>query len=68
MLGQPGRVYSRAQPLVAMHLDQRDVSDRAIDSHVENLRPKVQSVDPGFDCLRSVYGAGCCFDTPHPMA
>ena len=51
-----------------MHLDQRDVSDRAIDSHVKNLRRKVQSVDPGFDCLRSVYGAGCCFDTPHPMA
>ena len=68
LLGQPGRVYSRARLLDSMHADDRDVSDRAIDSHVKNLRRKIQAVDPGFDCIRSVYGVGYCFDAPSTSA
>ncbi len=64
MLGQPGRVFSRARLLECMHVGDRDVSDRAIDSHVKNLRRKIQAQDPGFDCIRSVYGAGYCFEAP----
>ncbi len=58
LLGQPGRVFSRAQLLECLHDDLRDVSDRAIDSHVKNLRRKIQAVEPGSDCLVSVYGVG----------
>ena len=64
LLRQPGRVFSRAQLLGGVHADERDVSDRAIDSHIKNLRRKVQTVDPAFVCIASVYGVGYRFDAP----
>lgn len=64
LLGQPGRVFSRAQLLDALHDDLRDVSDRAIDSHVKNLRRKIQAVEPGCGCIVSVYGVGYRFELP----
>jgi two-component system response regulator BaeR len=64
LLGRPGRVFSRAQLLDSVHGDPKDVSDRAIDSHVKNLRRKIQAVEPGCDCLVSVYGVGYRFDVP----
>ncbi len=64
LLRQPGRVFSRAQLLDNMRPDEHDVSDRAIDSHIKNLRRKIQLSDPGFDCITSVYGVGYCFDAP----
>jgi two-component system response regulator BaeR len=64
LLSRPGRVFSRAQLLDSVHGDIRDVSDRAIDTHVKNLRRKVQAVDPGADCIASVYGVGYRFDHP----
>lgn len=57
-LRQPERVFSRDQLLDAIHDDLRDVSDRAIDSHVKNVRRKIDAVRPGLDCIRSVYGVG----------
>lgn len=68
MLSQPGRAFSRAQLLQGMHADDRDVSDRVIDSHIKNLRRKIQALDPDFDCIRSIYGVGYCFDTPSRAA
>lgn len=62
MLARPGRVFSRAQLLSSVHDSQRDISDRAIDTHVKNLRKKVQAVDPDSDCIASVYGLGYRFD------
>ena len=64
LLARPGRVFSRAQLLASVHESQRDISDRAIDTHVKNLRKKVQAVDPGNDCIASVYGLGYRFDLP----
>lgn len=64
LLARPGRVYSRAQLLSNVHESQRDISDRAIDTHVKNLRKKVQAIDPGSDCIASVYGLGYRFDMP----
>lgn len=63
LLSQPGRVFSRAQLLDTVHSEQRDVSDRAIDSHIKNLRRKIQTAEPGCDCIASVYGVGYRFDT-----
>ena len=62
LLARPGRVFSRAQLLSSVHDSQRDISDRAIDTHVKNLRKKVQAVDPDSDCIASVYGLGYRFD------
>jgi two-component system response regulator BaeR len=59
---QPGRVYSRDQLLDRLHDDQRALSDRAIDSHVKNLRRKLERVRPGDDPIRSVYGVGYRFE------
>jgi two-component system response regulator BaeR len=64
LLSQPGRVFSRAQLLESAHGDLRDVSDRAIDTHVKNLRRKLQAVREEDDCIASVYGVGYRFDAP----
>ena len=64
LLARPGRVFSRAQLLSSVHDSQRDISDRTIDTHVKNLRKKVQAIDPGSDCIASVYGLGYRFDLP----
>ena len=63
-LSRPGRVYSRDQLLASVHDSQRDICDRAIDTHIKNLRKKVQAVDPNCDCIASVYGLGYRFDLP----
>lgn len=62
LLGRPGQVYSRDQLLAAVHDSQRDISDRAIDTHIKNLRKKIHAVDMGHDCIASVYGVGYRFD------
>jgi len=42
--------------------DQRALSDRAIDSHVKNLRRKLERLLPGQETIRSIYGVGYRFD------
>jgi two-component system, OmpR family, response regulator BaeR len=64
LISQPGRVFSRAQLLDAAHADLRDVSDRAIDSHIKNLRRKIEAAEPGGGCIASVYGVGYRLDAP----
>ena len=64
LLSRPGRVYSRDQLLASVHDSQHDISDRAIDTHIKNLRKKVQAVEPDCDCIASVYGVGYRFDVP----
>jgi len=63
---QPGRVFSRSQLLDAIHADFRDVSDRAIDSHVKNIRRKIAAAAPGLECIESVYGIGYRFESTIP--
>jgi two-component system response regulator BaeR len=57
-------VFSRAQLLESAHGELRDVGDRAIDTHVKNLRRKMQAIRPDDDCIASVYGVGYRFDPP----
>ncbi len=64
LLSKPGRVFSRAQLLDCAHADLRDVSDRAIDSHIKNLRRKIDAKAPGINCIASIYGVGYRFDPP----
>lgn len=64
LLVQPARVFSRDQLLDALHADFRDVSDRAIDSHIKNLRRKIEAHLPGSDCIRAIYGVGYRFEPP----
>lgn len=56
LVAHPGRVYSRGELIDAAYRDHRVVSERTIDSHVKNLRRKLQA--GGLDAIDSVYGIG----------
>lgn len=62
LAARPGRVYSRAQLLDLVYPDALDANERALDSHVKNLRRKLAAVDPAHEWIRSVYGVGFCFE------
>lgn len=53
----PGRVFSRDQLLDKLYDDGRAVTDRTVDSHIRNLRRKLQAVTEE-DPIRSIYGVG----------
>lgn len=55
---QPGRVFSRDQLMNEMYSDYRVVTDRAVDSHIKNLRRKLQAAAPDTDLIESIYGVG----------
>ena len=62
LLSRPGHVFARARLLDTLHEDFRDVSDRVIDSHVKNLRRKLDKHRPQGSGIVSVYGVGYRFD------
>jgi two-component system response regulator BaeR len=62
LASQPGRVYSRSQLLDLLQGDGRAVTERAVDSHVKNLRRKLEQAGAGSERIRSVYGVGYCFE------
>jgi two-component system response regulator BaeR len=59
-----GRVLSRDKLLDHVHADQRAVTDRAVDSHVKNLRRKLDAATGGQELIRSIYGVGYRLDLP----
>ncbi len=56
--GQVGRVFSRDQLMNEMYADYRVVSDRAVDTHIKNLRKKITDASGSEDMIKSVYGLG----------
>jgi two-component system response regulator BaeR len=58
LASRPGRIFPRAELLDSLYADHRVVSDRTVDSHVKNLRRKLQRVRPNEDLVHSVYGVG----------
>lgn len=62
LIEHPDRVYSRQQLLDVAHEDQRDISDRTVDSHIKNIRRKLAAKPAAADCLQSVYGVGYRFE------
>jgi len=62
MVRRPGAIYSRAQLLDLATRDNLDVADRAIDSHIKNLRRKLAVVMPDAEVIHSVYGLGYRFE------
>ena len=58
LTAQPGRVFSRDQLMNEMYSDYRVVSDRAVDTHIKNLRRKLQVAEPTMDLIESIYGVG----------
>ena len=62
MARRPGQVFSRAQLLDLAREDSLDVTDRAVDSHIKNLRRKLASALPGVEAIHSIYGLGYRLD------
>ncbi|WP_070107150.1 response regulator [Burkholderia plantarii] len=62
LVDNPGRIYSRDFLLRRLYDDHRVVTDRTVDSHVKNLRRKLQAVRPERDFIRSIYGVGYQFE------
>jgi two-component system response regulator BaeR len=58
LAASPGRVFSRTQLLDLIYEDNLDISERAVDSHMKNLRRKLAPLWPDGDLIRSVYGVG----------
>jgi two-component system response regulator ChvI len=58
LVRRPGVVKSREQLMADAYPDRVSVSDRTIDSHVKRIRRKFAAVDPSFDAIEGVYGAG----------
>jgi len=63
LLSRPGRVFSRDHLLNSIHDSQKDISDRAVDTHIKNIRKKIQVVNSDAECIVSVYGVGYRFDS-----
>ncbi|WP_440106100.1 response regulator [Acidovorax sp. BL-A-41-H1] len=66
LLQSPGHVFDRARLLHSLHDDWRDVSDRTIDSHIKNLRRKLEQAGVHDIAITAVYGTGYRLDAPPP--
>jgi two-component system, OmpR family, alkaline phosphatase synthesis response regulator PhoP len=58
---QPGRVFTRAQLLDAIHGLEGDAFERAIDTHVKNIRRKIEPDTRNPIYVLTVYGIGYKF-------
>jgi two-component system response regulator BaeR len=59
---QPGRIFARTKLLELAYADDLSVNERAVDSHIKNLRRKLATVDDSHEWIRSVYGVGFSFE------
>jgi len=62
LIKRSGRVFSRSQLLDCVYDDLHDINDRTIDSHIKNIRRKIQTIDPTNDSISSIYGMGYRFE------
>ena len=58
---RPDVVKSRNQLMDAAYQEDVYVDDRTIDSHIKRIRRKFRQVDPQFDSIDTLYGAGYRF-------
>ena len=61
LAARPGVIKSRNQLMDAAYPDDVFVDDRTVDSHIKRMRRKFRSVDPEFEAIETLYGAGYSF-------
>jgi two-component system, OmpR family, response regulator BaeR len=66
LVANPERIYGRQQLMDKIYPDERNVSDRTIDSHIKKLRRKIEAADPEAKLIHSVYGVGYKFEPDSP--
>jgi len=57
------RVFSRDEILNRVYQDTAEVSDRNIDTHIKNIRKKINTIHADSNPICSVYGVGYKFET-----
>ena len=62
LVSRPQRVFARAELLDHLHDDLRDVNDRTVDSHIKNIRRKLDAAQVTGHAIVSVYGVGYRFE------
>jgi two-component system, OmpR family, alkaline phosphatase synthesis response regulator PhoP len=62
LMRQPGRIFSRAQLLTAVHGIAFESYERAIDSHIRNLRRKLETTSGESRYIVTVHGVGYKFE------
>jgi two-component system alkaline phosphatase synthesis response regulator PhoP len=63
LMSQPGRIFSRAQLLTAVHGIAFESYERAIDSHIRNLRRKLETASGEARYIVTVHGVGYKFES-----
>ena len=62
LASQPGRIFSRSQLLMAVRGVAFESYERAIDSHIRNLRKKLDADESGFEWIVTIHGVGYKFN------
>lgn len=62
LMSQPGRIFSRAQLLTSVHGIAFESYERAIDSHIRNLRRKLETASGEARYIFTVHGVGYKFE------
>jgi two-component system alkaline phosphatase synthesis response regulator PhoP len=62
LVSQPGRIFSRSQLLSAVHGVSFESYERAIDSHIRNLRRKIEPLEGDVHHIVTVHGIGYKFE------
>jgi len=62
LAAHPGNVYSREQLMSSIYDDNRIVTERTIDTHIKNIRKKMQTYFPETEVIRAIYGLGYTLD------
>ena len=63
LMSQPGRIFSRSQLLTAVHGIAFESYERAIDSHIRNLRRKLETTSGEARYIVTVHGVGYKFES-----
>jgi two-component system, OmpR family, response regulator BaeR len=64
LISRPGRVFTRSDLVSKIQGYDFDGYDRTIDSHIKNLRKKIDELLPGNKIIQTVYGIGYSFSVP----
>jgi DNA-binding response OmpR family regulator len=67
MARSPGRVFTRAQLLDAVHGEAFEAYERAIDAHIKNIRRKLEPVPQQPRYLLTVFGVGYRLAEDHEL-
>lgn len=55
---KPGHIRARQQLIDAAYGETIYIDDRTVDSHIKRLRKKLKALDPDFNQIETLYGAG----------